>query len=345
MLFSGRRLLVNLFTTYKLSPALPEGLEVINMATELELKLMVQPEYLKSVCAFLDEFCEKSSSSDDARQPTLDLMNGYYDTADGLLMENGIAMRIRAVNQQYIQTVKTRGSSRIGMHERGEWEWQISTDTLDLSLLSEVPLPEALTNMAWSRDLIEVFRTDFKRHVWNISYDDALIEVVCDEGGVTSQFGHDAISELELELKSGPELSLYAFAKHIAKSLPVQVSTVSKAQKGARLKHRRIEFPSKPTKSDSLLVFAAYWYETWLVYWEALFYMRDEALIQPILTSLAQLQKCVPRHLSIQLAELERDYEALFNQDDDALLAKLAGGTQTGVMMLETGLWLNQQLD
>ncbi|RDL44277.1 CYTH domain-containing protein [Marinomonas piezotolerans] len=315
------------------------------MATELELKLMVQPEYLKSVCAFLDEFCEKSLSHDNARQPTLDLMNGYYDTSDAKLMKNGIAMRIRAVNQQYIQTVKTKGSSRIGMHERGEWEWQISTDSLDLSLLKEVPLPDSLADMSWSHDLIEVFRTDFKRKVWNVVYDGALIEVVCDQGDVTSQFGRDVISELELELKSGPELSLYAFAKHIANSLPVQVSTVSKAQKGARLKHRRIEFPSKPAKSDSLLVFAAYWYETWLTYWEALFYLNDEALIQPILTSLVQLQKCVPGALSRQLAALERDYEALFDQDDDALLAKLAGGTQTGVMMLETGLWLNRQLD
>ena len=315
------------------------------MATELELKLMVQPEYLKSACAFLDTFCENSSISANTRQPTLDLMNGYYDTADALLMENGIALRIRAVNQRYIQTVKTRGSSRIGMHERGEWEWQIGSDVLDLKLLKEVPLPESLKDMTWSRDLIEVFRTDFQRQMWLIHHDGADIEVVCDEGVVSSSYGKDGICELELELKSGPELALYNFAKVLAAQLPVQVSTVSKAQKGARLKHRRIEFPSKPQVNDPLLRFAEYWYETWLVYWEAMFYLKDEALLQPILSSIVQLQKCVPDVLAKPLAALEATYESLFEDDDRSLLSRLAGATDTGVMMLEAGHWLNKQLD
>ena len=320
------------------------------MATELELKLMVQPEYLKSACAFLDAFCEQKSSetsslSVNTRQPTLDLMNGYYDTSEGLLMENGIALRIRAVNQEYIQTVKTRGSSRIGMHERGEWEWHIPTDVLDLSLLQEVPLTDALADMTWSRDLVEVFRTDFQRHVWLVEHEEATIEVVCDQGLVSSSYGKDDISELELELKSGPELALYQFAKYLAAELPVQVSTVSKAQKGSRLKHRRIEFPAKPNPTDSLQTFAEYWYETWLVYWEAMFYLKDEALLQPILSSIVQLQKCVPDTLARPLAQLEAKYESLFENDDRSLLSKLAGATDTGVMMLEAGHWLNKQLD
>lgn len=319
------------------------------MATELELKLMVQPEYLKSACACLDAFCEKMNDRGqgniNVRQPTLDLMNGYYDTANGLLMDNGIALRIRAVNQQYIQTVKTRGSSRIGMHERGEWEWHIPSDVLDLSLLEEVPLPEALVDMAWSRDLVEVFRTDFKRHVWLIEYEGATIEVVCDQGVVSSSYGQDDISELELELKSGPEIALYQFAKHLAAELPVQVSTVSKAQKGTRLKHRRIEFPTKPYPTDSLQAFAEYWYETWLVYWEAMFHLKDEALLQPILSSIVQLQKCTPESVAAPLAALEAKFESLFEDDDSSLLSKLAGTKDTGVIMLEVGHWLNKQLD
>lgn len=315
------------------------------MATELELKLMVHPEYLKSACDFLDEFCEKNVSSSSARQATLDLMNGYYDTADGLLLENGIALRIRAVNQAYIQTVKTRGSSRIGMHARGEWEWSLPSDALDLTLLKEVPLSDALQDMAWSRDLIEVFRTDFKRHVWLIHFEGAVIEAVCDEGEVSSTFGRDSICELELELKSGPETALYSFAKYIATDIPVQVSVVSKAQKGSRLKHRRIEFPKKPNAQASMMSFAEYWYETWLVYWEAMFYLKDEALLQPIRTALQQLKQCVPAQISEQLESLDQRYDAFFKANDESLLSGLAGTLETGIMMLETGQWLNKQLD
>lgn len=315
------------------------------MATELELKLMVQPEYLKSACAFLDAFCKKDTSSGNTRQATLDLMNGYYDTVEGRLMRNGIALRIRAVNRQYIQTVKTRGSSRIGMHARGEWEWSLPSDALDLTLLSEVPLPDALKDMSWSRDLIEVFRTDFQRHVWLIHFEGATIEVVCDEGQVSSAYGEDPICELELELKSGPETALYGFAKHIAQEIPVQVSVVSKAQKGARLKHRRIEFPEKPNAKAPLLRFAEYWYETWLVYWEAMFYLKDEALLQPIRSALYQLKQCVPTSMGEQLAALDARYDALFKNHDKQLLPRLAGSLETGIMMLETGHWLNKQID
>lgn len=315
------------------------------MATELELKLMVQPEYLKSACDFLDEYCSTSEHQEDARQPTLSLMNGYYDTADATLMRNGIALRIRAVNGNYIQTVKTRGSSRIGMHARGEWEWSLASDALDLSLLETISLPDSLADMAWSRDLIEVFRTDFTRHIWLVHFMGAKIEVVCDEGDVSSQYGRDRICELELELKDGPEGALYGFAKHIAQHVAVQVSVVSKAQKGTRLQHRKIEFPDKPKANAALSQFAAYWYETWLVYWEAMFYLRDEALLQPIRTAVKQLRLCVPNPLAQQLKQLEQSYDEQLHQNSDDLLVRLAGSLETGIMMLETGHWLNQQLD
>ena len=139
------------------------------MATELELKLMLHSDYLKSASDFLDEICALSDTDDQSRQPTLALMNAYFDTENADLMQGGMALRIRAVNNTFIQTVKTRGSDRIGMHARGEWEWFIPNDNLDLSLLAEVPLPDVLQDMSWSRELIEVYRTDFERQVWNVA--------------------------------------------------------------------------------------------------------------------------------------------------------------------------------
>ena len=312
------------------------------MATELELKLMLQSEYLKSASDFLDEFCALADAEDQSRQPTLALMNAYFDTEDASLMKGGMALRIRAVNKTFIQTVKTRGSNRIGMHARGEWEWFLPNDQLDLSLLNEVPLPESLQDMSWANELVEVYRTDFERQVWNIHSAACKMEVVCDQGLVTSPYGEDSICELELELKQGDESGLYQFALQLAERVPVQVSIVSKAQKGVRLKYGQIEFPDKPLATSSSIELAAYWYEVWLVYWEAMYFMEDEALLQPFRHSMAQLKNCLPDTLAQQLTALDNELMP-YLADESVVLKQLAGMTNIGVNMLLVGQWLNSQ--
>ncbi|MGO3739113.1 MAG: CYTH domain-containing protein [Marinomonas foliarum] len=313
------------------------------MATELELKLMLQSDYLKCASDFLDEICALSDTDDQSRQPTLALMNAYFDTEDASLMKGGVAIRIRAVNNTFIQTVKTRGSNRIGMHARGEWEWFLPNDQLDLSLLNEVPLPESLQDMSWASELVEVYRTDFERQVWNINSAASKMEVVCDQGLVTSPYGEDSICELELELKQGDESGLYQFALQLAEQIPVQVSIVSKAQKGVRLKYGQIEFPNKPLTTSNPIELAAYWYEVWLVYWEAMYFMEDEALLQPFRHSMAQLKNCLPDTLAQQLAALDNELMP-YLADDSVVLKQLSGMTSIGVNMLIVGQWLNSQV-
>ena len=313
------------------------------MATELELKLMLQPEHLTSVSDFLDEVCAQSKTDGQSRQPTLSLMNAYFDTDTASLMQGGMALRIRAVNSQFIQTVKTRGSNRVGMHARGEWEWFLPTDRLDLSLLSEVPLPESLQDMVWSRELVEVYRTDFERQVWNIVTEDSKMEVVCDQGWVTSPYGKDAICELELELKEGQETALYQFALQLAEQVPMQVSLVSKAQKGVRLKYGQIEFPNQPSYIANQTELASYWYEVWLVYWEAMHFMQDEALMQPLRHSISQLKACLPNELMQILDNVEHTLEQHLRMDEEVVLTKLASMKQIGIAMLKVGQWLNHK--
>ncbi|MCV2403916.1 CYTH domain-containing protein [Marinomonas sp. C2222] len=313
------------------------------MATELELKLMVHPNFLKLACDFLDNFCQQSADTNNSRQPTLALMNAYFDTEDALLMQTGIAMRIRSFGSRFIQTVKTRGSSRIGMHARGEWEWEVENDQLDLTLLKEVPLPDVLKDMSWCKNLIEVYRTDFQRQVWNIELSNTQIEVVCDNGLVTSPYGKDTICELELELKSGEETGLYDFALQLAEHIPLQVSVVSKAQKGVRLKYGKIEFPEKPKSIENSLELASYWYEVWLVYWEAMHFMQDEALLQPLSHSMERLQACLPIDLQKRLMELDAEIKQVTLGDSPDLLERLAGEKSIGLAMLTIGQWLNAQ--
>ena len=323
------------------------------MATELELKLMVHPANFSMAADFFDQWCKKAPNCH--RQATLNLMNGYFDTSDNLLMQAGIALRIRAVNQRFIQTLKTRGTSRIGMHERGEWEWEISQDRLDFGLLEAQMLPESLQDLHWVERVGQVFRTDFVRQVWSIQLDSTKIEAVCDQGEVTSPYGKDGICEIELELQTGDEQGLYDLAFQLARQVPVQVSTVSKAQKGVRLKTPEIELPKLPLVSSSKIDMAVYWYEVWLTYWEALLHRRDISLLDKVCQAMSQLAQCLPtaRRQSLLLAEssiqvatqtvVQTAIQTIAQADVDARLMALAQQKTIGLSMLEIGRWLNQQ--
>ncbi|GAB3489256.1 CYTH domain-containing protein [Marinomonas epiphytica] len=319
------------------------------MSIELELKLMIQPQHLPLVSNYLTSLVQ-TGGEEAGKQ--FQLMNAYFDTPQGVLRETGIALRIRAIDQRYIQTVKTRGSSRIGMHARGEWEWDIEQDSLDLSLLNSIPLPQALSQAGWREELQEVFRTDFSRRIWQVSNDKSKIEVVMDQGEVVSSHGLDEICELELELKEGSEQALYELALNIAERIPVQVGLVSKAQKGARLEHGRIEFPEKVPSHSDIKTLAAYWYEVWLVYWEAIFFTQDPVLTHPLKDALAQLKRCLPEMFQADLEKLGKVYQehsvkhdiTHFDFGKQAFFSELQNIPLTGQVMLKVGLWLNQQL-
>jgi len=311
------------------------------MATELELKLMIQKDHLNLAYDFLNRTCQEQV---DCRvEPSLQLMNGYFDTDNNTLMQSGIALRIRAVNGRYIQTLKTRGSNRIGMHARGEWEWDIKEDVLELARLTNDMLPEDLHDRVWSKDLLQVFRTDFERQIWMIQTADTLMEVVCDQGEVTSPYGKDEISELELELKQGDEIGLYDFASRLAMAVPVQVSTVSKAQKGVRLKNNKMELPERLSSDASPVEQGAFWYETWLVYWEAMCFYDDAAYLTPIYDAMGQLADFISPALALDLVSLEDKMKQVMATLESDSPIPLTALLETGQSMLAIARWLNKQ--
>jgi inorganic triphosphatase YgiF len=150
-----------------------------------------------------------------------------------------VALRVRRQGERFIQTLKTRGQSIDGLHQRGEWEWDLASEHLDPSLLgadiwpTELAAPDQMT-------LVPVFTTDFTRRLWWLTFDGAEIEVALDLGEVVCDCADgrhltDPISELELELKSGPADALFALAQRLAEQVELQPGDISKAQRGYRL--------------------------------------------------------------------------------------------------------------
>ena len=67
------------------------------------------------------------------------LSSTYYDTPEGELRKQGIALRVRTVDGRWIQTVKGAGDAHAGMHRRAEYEWPIASPRVDRDKLATTP--------------------------------------------------------------------------------------------------------------------------------------------------------------------------------------------------------------
>lgn len=199
------------------------------MPSEIELKLSLPV----TACHAFAELPLLKNYSDAMRQDSL--LNCYFDTPDQQLNQHKVALRIRRIGERFIQTLKTRGTSQGGLHQRHEWEWDVAGEMLELDKLPADALPDEVA----LDQLGPAFNTDFQRNSWQLHYpyQDQLaeIELVLDQGQVVAAGRHDPVSEIELELKQGPTAALFALAEELAEQLPLRISRISKAEKGYRL--------------------------------------------------------------------------------------------------------------
>ncbi|MCG7201377.1 CYTH domain-containing protein [Marinobacter pelagius] len=192
------------------------------MAEELEIKLTIAEPELEKV----REWLSRDASADYAGEKTL--INRYFDTPAADLNRQKAALRVRQAGDRYIQTLKTRGEFINGAHRRQEWEWPLPGPELRLGLLADTPLGENV-NLA---ELEVVFETNFRRQVWMIRRDDAVVEVALDSGTVASGDRTEPLNEVEFELKSGEPAILMSLARELAQEVSVFLNLVSKAEQG-----------------------------------------------------------------------------------------------------------------
>lgn len=204
------------------------------MAREIELKLAVPDGALAPLADWLD--------ANALPRGEFELRNTYLDTPDHALARSRAALRLRRKGEQWLQTLKTAGSSAGGLAVRNEWETPVDGEAIDLSRLPE----EARTLLAPLADrLAPVFRTDFHRRTWLIRGDDGDIEAALDRGAImlpaspASAAASEPIQELELEWLSGDaahaERALQTLGERLRAIAPLTPSDASKAARGYRL--------------------------------------------------------------------------------------------------------------
>lgn len=198
------------------------------MTLEIELKFIATPAAIAELPEQLAAFtCEHSAPQK--------LTNIYYETADNRLRKLDMGLRIRGFDDSYEMTIKTAGKVVAGLHQRPEYNVSIKKPELDLSLFPADIWPEGFDVTALQAELKPLFRTDFVREKWVITYQQSEIELGLDQGHVTAGEQSESLSEIELEIKKGNTGDLLALAALLGKNGGLRLGGLSKAARGYHL--------------------------------------------------------------------------------------------------------------
>ncbi|MBI3249903.1 MAG: CYTH domain-containing protein [Deltaproteobacteria bacterium] len=201
------------------------------MPNEIELKLLIAPADIPRLQRhpLLKALTQR-------KLPTQRLLSIYYDTPELTLHRHRIAVRLRRVGRQWLQTVKTAGRVVAGLHERLECEYPATKGVLDFTPLTDPALQSFFADAALRRALQPVFVTEFSRACRLLSWPNGdTVEFALDRGEIHTGDRRQPISEVELELKAGASERLFALAAALQATIPLQPSDISKAERGYRL--------------------------------------------------------------------------------------------------------------
>lgn len=158
----------------------------------------------------------------------------YFDTPDGALVREGVALRVRRVGRRWVQTIKGGGGSVGGLHRREEAEAVVGGPRPELAKLPAASLEGALGKSAVCENLGVVFETRFDRLARTVYMNSGTtIEVAFDRGSVIAGERESPICEVELELKSGATADLLGLARAVVRE-GGWLDDTSKAARGYR---------------------------------------------------------------------------------------------------------------
>ena len=167
------------------------------------------------------------------------LRSAYYDTNDRRIQNRGLALRVRTIDNRFIQTVKERSSKDGVVAVRKEWSKSLTNAKPTLKNFSS---PDLLDRMGLVLEseletvfVVDVERTTLKINQPNGTAESAVIELALDTGTIRTGDQTDVISELELELLEGKAVALYRLALTLVEQFHVGLETRSKSDRGYAL--------------------------------------------------------------------------------------------------------------
>jgi inorganic triphosphatase YgiF len=216
--------------------------------SELELKLRVPDAALASLRSALRAHGAK----------TMHLQARYFDTADGRLARNHVALRLRHEGRRWTQAAKAAGEGAV---HRLEHEVQLTSadaraPAIDLHRHDGSDVAGALAAALEATPvaaLAERHAADVSRlHCPVRDAHGTEIEVALDTGVVTAQGRSMALTEVELEHKGGPVQGVFDLAAAWLEHGGLWVCTTSKAERGERLLSQQAAPPATKARSVKL---------------------------------------------------------------------------------------------
>lgn len=141
-------------------------------------------------------------------------------------------LRVRHSDGCYVQTIKA--TENAGIFARDEWECEIAGPKPDLRRASGTALAPLL-GRKFRRRLKPIFETRVRRTYYPLVRGACAVALTLDRGSIETGNASLPLCEVEVELKRGSEVDLFAIAREITRTLPAQLSMSSKAERGYRL--------------------------------------------------------------------------------------------------------------
>ncbi len=215
-------------------------------STELELKLELTPEELQRVGAHpaLDDLAV-------GRPVTRTLRSIYFDTPDHRLRAHGISLRLRAIGDQWVQTVKRGQRVNDGVSNPSELEAVVSKAEPDLAAIDDIKVRRTIERVSRRSALEPQFETVVTRTTRQLHSDKGDLELALDEGVVRAGAAESRLCEAELELKAGSPECLLETATALFSAEPIRLADASKADRGYELALGRSDRSLVPQKAHN----------------------------------------------------------------------------------------------
>jgi inorganic triphosphatase YgiF len=197
---------------------------------ELELKLELTPQELQRVGSnpALEDLTV-------GKPVTRTLRSIYFDTPDHRLWARGISLRVRAIGDQWVQTVKAGPRVKNGVSNPDELETAVARPEPDLAAIDDPAVRRTIERAVKASALEPQFETVITRTTRRLHSDKGDLELALDEGVVRAGVAEDKLCEAELELKAGSAECLLQTAAVLFSAEPIRLAEASKAERGYNL--------------------------------------------------------------------------------------------------------------
>lgn len=172
---------------------------------------------------------------------TLRMLATYYDTSDGILRKNKIALRVRLEGNDCIATIKWSGNAP----DCGLFIHYESNVPLDPVCCKDAPDPHIfsddidgrkLSEIIGGKELLPLVSTDITRRRVKLKTKDGLAEMSLDSGRLICNEKFTEISEMEIELFEGDVTLINDLTKTIAEKYSLKPENKSKFQRALEMR-------------------------------------------------------------------------------------------------------------